>query len=492
MTGSHLRLEARNLGPIEEANLELRPLTILIGKNNTGKTYLAQALYAAFKSIEEARPSLDVELSSDEIRSLRTSVIHAPDEENLVVPFEAHDKMFDWVRQTFRDAGVELKNRMLAYFSLPELKGLKRWDQGDAVSVDIFQDLGDGHKNFLFGLETDALPAIDKLSEVTIDSFENGLIDMAYFLGEVGNGGEDEDDSHRREFTWIMAREIWRKYLAALNLSGSAHYLPAGRSGLLTAWTDVVKLRLQLERDRFGLTSMPDTSLGGVALDFIAALSDILNRRRYKRRRYWQPELFRMHSQELPDSLRLLQELMSGGIFAGSGQDMVPILEYRQGEHKIPVQRASSMVADHAPLAMWMEHLLHPHDVLIIDEPESHLHPEAIRLVARVLVRLVNEDVNVVCATHSSVLLHEISNCILRSKLPKDRKAILGDSYSESDCIDERDVAVHRFVRTHGKEPAIVSRVDLDSEWGIPEDEYVEVAGDLSDESNRLFEELSL
>ena len=491
MTDGHLRLEACNLGPIERANLELRPLTVLIGKNNTGKTYLAQALYAAYKSIEEARPSLDLELSQSEMRLLRASAINAPELTKFLVPHEAHDKIFEWVRQTFCHAGLELKSRMLAYFSLPDLDGVKRWDQDSPTSVDVFQVASGGHQHFLFGLDKDVLPEINRLPEVAVDGFESGLIDMAHFFGEIGNGGEEDNGMHRREFTWILAREIWRKYLEVKGMSGSVHYLPAGRSGLLTAWTDVVKLRLQLERDRFGLTSMPDTSLGGIALDFIAALSEILNRRRYRGRRYWQQELFRRNSQETYDSLQLLQELMGGEVFAGSGQDMVPILEYRQGSHKIPVQRASSMVADHAPLAMWMEHLLRPGDLLIIDEPESHLHPEAIRLVARILVRLVNEKVNVVCATHSAVLLHEISNCILRQRVRSKGTDVLSEGYSESDCINVEDVAVHRFLRSREQGSVIVSRIEIEDDWGIPEDEYVEVAGDLSDESNRLFEILS-
>ena len=46
------RLVVENLGPIRRADVALRPLTVLIGRNNTGKTYLAQALYAVHKAID--------------------------------------------------------------------------------------------------------------------------------------------------------------------------------------------------------------------------------------------------------------------------------------------------------------------------------------------------------------------------------------------------------------------------------------------------------
>ena len=35
----------KNLGPIHEAELELGDLTIIAGRNNTGKTYVAYTLY---------------------------------------------------------------------------------------------------------------------------------------------------------------------------------------------------------------------------------------------------------------------------------------------------------------------------------------------------------------------------------------------------------------------------------------------------------------
>ena len=43
------RFHFKKLGPIREAELELGDLTIIAGRNNTGKTYLAYALYGLLK-----------------------------------------------------------------------------------------------------------------------------------------------------------------------------------------------------------------------------------------------------------------------------------------------------------------------------------------------------------------------------------------------------------------------------------------------------------
>jgi predicted ATPase len=39
-----MKFGIKNLGPIKEANIEIGDLTIICGKNNTGKTYLTYAL----------------------------------------------------------------------------------------------------------------------------------------------------------------------------------------------------------------------------------------------------------------------------------------------------------------------------------------------------------------------------------------------------------------------------------------------------------------
>lgn len=49
------RLEVSDFGPIVEANVEMRPLTVFVGPSNTGKSYLAILLYALHQSLQGSR-----------------------------------------------------------------------------------------------------------------------------------------------------------------------------------------------------------------------------------------------------------------------------------------------------------------------------------------------------------------------------------------------------------------------------------------------------
>ena len=41
-----LTVSVENFGPIREGTVELRPLTVFVGPNNTGKSYMAMLIYA--------------------------------------------------------------------------------------------------------------------------------------------------------------------------------------------------------------------------------------------------------------------------------------------------------------------------------------------------------------------------------------------------------------------------------------------------------------
>ena len=48
-------LEVTNFGPIAEARIDLRPLTVFVGPSNTGKSYLAVLIYALHRHFDQHR-----------------------------------------------------------------------------------------------------------------------------------------------------------------------------------------------------------------------------------------------------------------------------------------------------------------------------------------------------------------------------------------------------------------------------------------------------
>ena len=58
MEQKNLKLAVKNFGPIREGEVEFKPLTVFIGPNNSGKSYMATLLYALLKALVDTRRSL--------------------------------------------------------------------------------------------------------------------------------------------------------------------------------------------------------------------------------------------------------------------------------------------------------------------------------------------------------------------------------------------------------------------------------------------------
>jgi len=78
---------------------------------------------------------------------------------------------------------------------------------------------------------------------------------------------------------------------------------------------------------------------------------------------------------------------------------------------------ASSMVSELAPVVLYLRHMVGPGNVLIVEEPESHLHPATQVEFTRQLASLINSDIRVIVTTHSEWILDELANIVRRSEL---------------------------------------------------------------------------
>lgn len=491
------RFRVRNLGPISEGAVQLHPLTILIGKNNTGKTYMAQAIYAAYKALERANGPTAPSITAHESEELlsRLYLVESPDEELLKGPLR--QKADDWMRARLTRVGEQLMDRLTVYFDVENPQELMRWKSRRSLEIAAEMHEEDANYTLLFNLDSKS-GTTAQLPPVTIGSLRS--TGMQNILTDLLNDVPKDQTSGRMEVmtrraSSMLAEYLWYDHLLpSIGLDGVAHYLPAGRSGLLEAWTDVVRIRLEQDREGLALTGRDPAALGGIALDFLLELQELTrpSRRRINRShpRYFGRFIGRGSNDSrerlaFKDATRHLQHLIDGDVDIARGRERVPALTYTQGGKSIPVQRASSMVAELAPLISWIRQLLQPGDLLLIDEPEAHMHPEAIIAVAETLVALSQSGVQVLCTTHSSEFLHQVSNCMLRKR----------SSNSKSDesqaSINSDDIGVYQFYRPAGSSGTMISSVEIDPAWGIPEDEHVAVAQRLTNETATLVDSLS-
>ena len=470
-----LCFRVENLGPIRRGEVELRPLTLLIGKNNTGKTYMAQVVHAAHKTVRTPiTPSLTPRLSETEVATLQSLVLTDQLPTGIALPEFLSTNAPTWILKLLKHSSEELIDQVRTYFNITRIEELKSWTQDGSTQIEIREC--DTDSSFLVFGVSDQSPEVNE-TRIQLDgpAMKRLYFSLHWVMTHYDPSGLDRSVAETERVRDVMLslstdavmRSLWQTYLDSLGFANDSRYLPSGRSGLLAASTEVIRSRLQNHRAPFSEDRMSDLSLGSVHSDFLSSLQFLLDPS-------GTPKRSDSDIESMTPALACINEAMAGSVTVQTDASDIPRLIYEQSGNALPIIRTSAMVADLAPISLWLQGLVRPGDLLIIDEPESHLHPEAIRLVARALVRLANAGVKVLCTTHSNVLLHQISNCMLSATTPD-----VDEELSTEDAIAHTDIGVFRFHHESDEAGVVVTPVKIEPDWGIPEDEYVDIAEDL-------------
>jgi len=482
----NLKVSVENFGPVKGGEFELKPLTIFIGANNSGKSYMALLVYAFSQalsgrlhgpfpqSILRGGSAKDIEKYSKELEAWLPSAYLSEKLDREYVLFRDLPQNIQQILQVGLEKNLpalraDLEEAIRDYFGCEDLQELIRGED-PPQTLSIRLNGGNAEPPFLsFQLKPRGKTAIVQWAKLEMTPFHIPLSQMMRSFPLRAEGVKD--------WRWILTVNLqailWTRLLEANGISSKdAYYLPSARSGILQGWQVLASMALQIVRRRLGLERIDVPPLTGVAGDFLQVL--------------WERLLPRPRSRQA-SKMRPALEMLEGQVFRGEvsvegRRQEQPRMVYKFGTLQLPLQRASSMVGELAPLDLWIKYLLHPGDLLIIDEPEAHLHPENQRSIAKVLVRLVRAGVRVLCTTHSSLILHQVSNHLLASEAIPKVRAKLG--FTEDDLLRDEEVSVYLFdMQDDGTH---IKSIPVEPGFGISEDEFVKVAEAIGDETYRL------
>ncbi len=446
-----VEISVRNFGPIAEADLDLRPLTVFVGPSNTGKTYLSVLIYALHRIFEDFLdfPSLYISrLLGHGLRydlTDRETLLAVLDKLNSDQPFKYSDlpkAVRERAQSKFRNLevdGDDLETELKRCFDIGSVSGLRRSCIGQNNETTVSLIISKEHQSlWSFKIGTSK-------SEITMD-------------GEINENtiifSEDWFPSTQRiNFEYLSERFVGRR----VN-TGKPYYLPAARSGIMQIHR-VIASSLVARSTRAGLEASEMPTLSAVVADFLEEL--ILYR-----------EQIRSENKinRIADALE--SDVLDGQIITKSSQTGYPEFLYRpQGTgHDMRLNRSSSMVSELAPLVLYIRGLVRPGDTLIIEEPEAHLHPAAQAQMAATLARLVRAGVRVLVTTHSDFMLQEIGN-LMRVGMLKEKDALKKET---NDWLLPDEVGAWHFQKDQP-----VKEIQFDHTAGIEPEDYEDVAESL-------------
>ena len=472
------RIKVQDFGPIARGNVEFRPLTVFLGPGNTGKSYLATLGYALHRHFAAAerywygvRRSAPVrererrEPSMSEFAAVLDSWASTVTEDGGLPALPA--RLSEYVRQAIA-RGVSLsdalRDEIIRVFGADRIGDLVRYSGSGTAKIELdLPGLTDGGtvryrmriERDRIDIEGEVASQCDPLADT--DPWVALLRREALrYQAEVSGGGSSADSTRSTgppKILQLLVKAARDRLISPL--LRRSYYLPAERTGMLrshkTVGGGLAQGAAAPGRERRPNAPM----LSGVLTDFMEELTAAGDRNTPRRH----PRI------DAGVAAGLDESVLEGTVRVEPSDTDDPRFLYRPAgwDHDLALTRSSATVAELAPLVFYLRHVVGPGDVLIIEEPESHLHPAMQVEVIGWLARTVRAGVRVIVTTHSEWILDGLANIVLASTIAG-RDPSVGD---RDLVLDPGMVGVWRF-RTDDTGGAVIEEAEIDDSGKYP------------------------
>ncbi len=497
----NLELSVRDFGPIARADIDLRPMTVFVGPSNTGKSYLAILIYALHRFFLEyvhntifAGYIPDTDLSDEQIIELIQWIdtIRSQSDEERVLSEVSYltypDSISAFLRPYLRsmdDFGDLLDGEMARCFGMADRNRLVRHSSRNGARISMRRGFSNQSKpiepfQYEFLISRKGYEFTVSIPDKTPLSFEDddyqeveALRELALYLRHSSGQSKFSEDPMFESSALVIHLLRLAEWYIREPANRPAHYLPADRAGVMHSHRVAIGSLIQRASYRGIQQERPLPLLSGVIADFMEQLtaldSDSIS--------------FNSLSEEIE------RKMLKGTVRLENSVTGYPMFYYRPEGWKedIPLMNTSSSVSELAPVVLYLRHVVRPGETLIIEEPESHLHPAMQVEFTRQLAAVVRAGVRVIITTHSEWVLDELANLVRVSGLPKSRREGIGGA---DYALTPEQLGVWLFEPKNRPRGSVVKEIPFDEEFGGFRSGFDEVAmGTYNDHaaiSNRL------
>ncbi|MFN6517327.1 MAG: AAA family ATPase [Nostoc sp. CreGUA01] len=472
-----MKVEIYNLGVIQKAEIDLKPLTVFIGGNGTGKTWTAYTLasilgHHGFKKYlksyidgktHQKYPIIDLAIEKFlEEGNVCIDLINFAQEYAEIYINDVSFSSHSWMK-TFLATEFGAFEKMNVKFNLAD------------TQAKIFENIRKSALERQISFGSQGKQSLRILKELGEDSIYFYIISEDNFVKELP----------KRVFREFLLQEIFQIIHRAFY--SYVYIFPTERTTFITFPFSIKKEIINLENVDEIENFQKKIKINDIVSDkkvknqsaAVQSLIEILANAYIKTSAEREEEIEKTPETSVYIRLAeiLEEKILQGGIDineSGLGNEII----FQPGDNiKLEMTVASSMIKELAPLVLCLRYLAEPDELLIIDEPEMNLHPAAQVEMSEFLAMLVQAGLNVLITTHSPYIVDHLANLMQAAKY-QDKESIKHRFYLEQTeaFIPQEKVSVYLF--EDGTAKNILNeegRID----WGT--------FGDVSDDISHIF-----
>lgn len=415
-----MKVDIKELGYVKNVQLDLgKDLTILCGPNNTGKTYVAYAIYGLMKFRSELPKSKKI---SEEIKHLiekgqiELDILDLLTENNTTYLNSIGKSYVKHIPKVFASDDTAFSKTEIK-IELGDLTDLKAKILSEKISQEI------GIRNSI------SVKIVKEINSSTITCI---LIE-----------NENKGISNKQEIpTTILLDFIADRIFNILIdfIFPKTYIAPAERIAI-----NIFSKELSLKRnvlvdkllelkdvgkddDPFDLIKRRATRYPSPVRDSLEISEDLNNFKKNNSE-------FEFFADEIE------KEILKGQVLISKEGD-VQFKPDKAKSLKLPIHLTASVVKSLSNLVIYFRHLATKGDFIIIDEPELNLHPDNQVIIARIISKIVNKGFKVLISTHSDYIIRELNNLIMLKSKPNFAKKY---NYEEDILLSHKRIGAVLF-----------------------------------------------
>ncbi|MGB1243285.1 MAG: AAA family ATPase [Chitinophagales bacterium] len=236
-------------------------------------------------------------------------------------------------------------------------------------------------------------------------------------------------------FVSIFQNVVMEIFYGIRKLFQIIHFLPSSRSGLYQSINNFGQIFAELSQYRHQIKSeFKIPSFSEPVSDYYLTLSQT------------NTSHFNEKLQKIGEQIE--EEIFEGKISFDNTTKKI-FFSPRNTDLTIEITQAASMISELAPLVLFLKHVLKEDSdkktILIIEEPEAHLHPKSQVKLMEVFAELTKHNVKIIMTSHSDYMLDKVSNMLLAKELEADKVAVYHMEMTDKGSVVKKDMEANEM-----------------------------------------------
>jgi predicted ATPase len=438
-----MKIQVKNLGILDTVEIDLKPMTIFVGPNNSGKTLLAYVLLAIFgqTGFERYKSTLERNKIAEIYPPLDKTIQQLINEGSTKIDlYQFADEYAEtYINNVAQDAKGWLAEFMqVQRFSFEELEIKIALEQKkeqmlhDILSSEIKGGLSSGQQR-----KEPLVNATKKRREQVL---------YCYTSGSTENLPDDAISAFVVDIVFSTIHKGFYQETRAFPTERTTHIpqISSSIAPFIEALTKNKSLKVSARAKR---KVSIESQISGPLDNFLETMFNSIFRSLSKKDNELQKKPLYVKYGILA---QILQQKILGGNLDVVSEDNLKVsrelIFTPKQDVALEMNIVSSMVKELAPLVLYLRYSARPDEWLIMDEPEMNLHPEAQVRLTELLAMLVNAEISLLFTTHSPYMVDHLVN-LMKAYEHDDKESIKGMFYlQQTDAfISKEDVAVYLF-----------------------------------------------